>query len=167
MCNPHHTSREPLAGHVENGAMSNHASKTAELAAMGLRLRQMRELHGLSQQTLGEIMGVSNTAVQAWETGRNSIDVVALKWAAETLGFSTDYVLLNDIKSLPFDLALAVQQILRSEQASRPTRGRPPRRAPLVRDVPDAARSPDVVRSQSFNEPPASFIAAPRKPRRV
>ena len=46
---------------------------TAPYAAEGLRLRQWRHGHKLSQKELGKHLGVVLLTVQRWETGRRKV----------------------------------------------------------------------------------------------
>jgi transcriptional regulator with XRE-family HTH domain len=52
----------------------------------GARLRVARQLAGLSQQQLGEHLGVSFQAVQKYETGENRLSAGRLVKAAAVLG---------------------------------------------------------------------------------
>jgi transcriptional regulator with XRE-family HTH domain len=52
----------------------------------GERLRVARQLAGLSQQQLGEHLGVSFQAVQKYESGENRLSAGRLVRAAEVLG---------------------------------------------------------------------------------
>lgn len=126
---------------------------------MGARLRTIRELKNLTQAALGDLIGVGVTTIAGWESGRNQLDVVALGEAAKVLKFSTDFVILDDLGSLPFDLAVKVQQQRRAEMgAAEP--GDPPLRrrrlkAPLVRDIPDP---PGVGGRRTLHDPGEDFI---------
>ena len=147
-------------------------SKSVAAAMMGLRLKRIRTLKGLTQQALGEIMGASNTAVQAWEVGRNAIDPIGLGWAADALGCSTDYVIRGEIGGMPFDLAIEIQTAERAEAANShipaKRRGRPPK-TPLVRDLPDPtlAGAPRTNAKPKALHAPVDAYIPPSKPRSV
>lgn len=54
-------------------------------ASIGQKIRQVREARGLSQGALAEALGVTQTAVSYWESGRRSPDVDDLIEIAEVL----------------------------------------------------------------------------------
>lgn len=54
-------------------------------ASIGQKIRQVREARGLSQGVLAEALGVTQTAVSYWESGRRSPDVDDLIEIAEVL----------------------------------------------------------------------------------
>lgn len=56
------------------------------------RLKQLREEKGLSQQALGEIIGVSKIAVYTYEKGKNYPEVRKFLALAEFFGVSLDYL---------------------------------------------------------------------------
>jgi transcriptional regulator with XRE-family HTH domain len=64
-----------------------HPAKSQAQREHGWRLRLARERKGLSQEALGEMMGVGATTVQGWEKGRNQIDIVALGWVVGLVTF--------------------------------------------------------------------------------
>lgn len=102
--------------------------------AMGMRLRAIREALGLTQEDMAAHMGVVITALSAWESGRNRIDIVKLARSAARWGFTTDWVARGDLSGLPRAIADRVEEIVRRGPVSR--RGRPyarviePERAP-------------------------------------
>lgn len=57
----------------------------------GKRLRARRKALGLSQQTLGEKLGVSFQQIQKYERGTNRISFSTLVRAAHVLGVEIDY----------------------------------------------------------------------------
>ena len=91
---------------------------------MGARLAAVRQALDLTQDALGEIMGVGATTVSGWESGRNQIDIVGLARASEVLGFSTDWVARGDLGGVRFDLAIKLQRVAALD-IGRPQRGRP------------------------------------------
>lgn len=54
------------------------------------RIRFYRQRKGLSQQGLGEMLGVSATAVHKWEHGQSQPDIVALRKMSGIFGVSID-----------------------------------------------------------------------------
>lgn len=121
---------------------------------MGARFREMRNLSGLTQEQMGQALGVADNTIQGWETGRNMIDVVALARAVELTGFSTDFVILGEIGSLRFDKALEVQASRQRHQGTAP----PPRGGRAKKTVPTVDQAPDnvmpVPKDRTLHEPP-------------
>lgn len=112
----------------EQIAPMNQPTRTQMQKEMGWRLRLARDRARLSQESLGELMGVGATTVQGYETGRNQIDVAALARVVRHLGVSTDYVILGDYGGVRHDVALELQA-LQKKYAESP----PPRRGPKPR----------------------------------
>lgn len=134
----------------------------------GFRLRLCRERRHLTQTALGEMMGVGSTTVQAWETGRNQIDIVGLAWVVRDLGVTTDYIILGDLGGLTPAIAAELQHIQRTFLANPPKpRGPKPQPKPdgdarRLRDIPEPGlRLPRRIlheRSEPYIPPP------PRRP---
>jgi len=59
-----------------------------ELDAIARRVRQCRERVGLSQEALGEIIGLSRSSIVELEGGRRKVDVTVLRALARALGTS-------------------------------------------------------------------------------
>lgn len=59
------------------------------------RIAAVRRAAGLTQEQLGELLGVSRQAVSRWESGQTSPDVSTLAALCEQLHVSADYVLLG------------------------------------------------------------------------
>ena len=59
------------------------------------RIAQARKAAGLSQEQLGEKLGVSGQAVSEWESGAVSPDAAALAAMCRELGVSADWLLLG------------------------------------------------------------------------
>lgn len=69
------------------------------------RLKDLREDHDLSQEQLGELIGMSQTGYSKYETGENNIPVPILIALAKLYGTSVDYLLgLTDVKE-PYPLS--------------------------------------------------------------
>ena len=59
------------------------------------RIAVVRKAAGLTQEQLGERLGVSRQAVSKWESGQTVPDAVTIAKLCETLHVSADYVLLG------------------------------------------------------------------------
>lgn len=61
---------------------------------MGQRLREQREKCGFSQQDIGDVLGISRSAIQKQESGKSkSIDTLSLELLAEKLNCSPAYLM--------------------------------------------------------------------------
>lgn len=54
------------------------------------RIKMLRQQHGMSQQTLGEMLGVSAVSVGKWERGQSQPDIGTLTRLADIFGTSID-----------------------------------------------------------------------------
>lgn len=59
----------------------------------GERLRELREMQGLSAKSLGKIIGVSDAAILNWENNINDIKGEYLIKLAKYFDVTTDYLL--------------------------------------------------------------------------
>ncbi len=59
------------------------------------RIAAARKLSGLTQEQLGELVGVTRQAVSKWESGQTVPDAVTVARICEALHVSADYVLLG------------------------------------------------------------------------
>lgn len=59
----------------------------------GSRIKQLRRLHRLTQSELGEMVGLTQQSITAWETGRSYPDVYTLIRLAEKYQVSVDWLL--------------------------------------------------------------------------
>lgn len=59
------------------------------------RIAAARKLAGLTQEQLGELLGVTRQAVSKWESGQTVPDAVTVARLCEALHVSADYVLLG------------------------------------------------------------------------
>jgi len=57
------------------------------------RIQQLRKARGMSQEEMGERVGVSRQAVSKWESGQSVPDVEHIVALAELFGVTTDYLL--------------------------------------------------------------------------
>ena len=70
-------------------------------AAVGERIRQLRESKGWKQSDLGARVGVSRAAIGYYETGTRTPPYATLIGIADAFGVSTDYILKGvDLKPL-------------------------------------------------------------------
>lgn len=63
------------------------------MANFAERIKELRLEQGMSQDTLGEIIGVKRFAVSTYERGQNYPEVRNLIILADYFGVSTDYLL--------------------------------------------------------------------------
>lgn len=59
----------------------------------GNRIAALRKEYGLNQKELGERLGVGQTTISAWETGRNDPDSKSLLKMAQLFEVSVDYLM--------------------------------------------------------------------------
>ena len=59
----------------------------------GDRLRELRKKNNVSQEKLGEYLGVTNTAIYSWEINSNQPSIETLTKLAEYFNVTTDYLL--------------------------------------------------------------------------
>lgn len=57
------------------------------------KIKSLREHLGMSQVQLAERLGVTKSAVNAWESGTNSPSITYIVKLAQIFGTSTDYLL--------------------------------------------------------------------------
>lgn len=69
------------------------------------RIGQLRRECGLNQKELGEKLGVGQTTVSAWETGKNEPDSAAMGKMAELFQVSIGYLMGHEAESLTRGLA--------------------------------------------------------------
>jgi class 3 adenylate cyclase/DNA-binding XRE family transcriptional regulator len=86
------------------------------VAEVGERIRQRRELVGLRQRDLAEALQLSAQAVSKWERGENAPDIGVLPELARLLGISTDW-LLAGFDDSP-DLLKALERIAMGDTAT-------------------------------------------------
>ena len=59
----------------------------------GDRLRELRKKNNVSQEKLGEYLGVTNTAIYSWEINRTQPSIEIINKLAEYFNVTTDYLL--------------------------------------------------------------------------
>ena len=63
------------------------------------RIRQLRRQKNMTQQEVGQALGVGNTAVSMYENGRRSLDDKTIRNLCALFGCSADYLLgLSDYR---------------------------------------------------------------------
>lgn len=60
---------------------------------IGTRLKNLREQKGISQQKLGQFLGVKRESINAWEMGIRELKGTYIHQLADFFGVSTDYLL--------------------------------------------------------------------------
>ena len=93
---------------------------------IGQFIAQLRKERGMTQEQLGELLGVSQRTVSRWETGRNMPDIGLLPPLAETLGVTVAELLegqrLGSPGSMsPEEVQALAQKVLKN--ADDPARG--------------------------------------------
>ena len=64
------------------------------------RIRQLRRQKNMTQQEVGQALGVGNTAVSMYENGRRSLDDKTIRNLCALFGCSADYLLgLSDYRA--------------------------------------------------------------------
>ena len=73
--------------------MSEERDPSAELAALGRRLREVREYLDLSQQYVSDKTGIPRSAVSDIERGQRKVDSLELKKLSKVFGYPVSYFL--------------------------------------------------------------------------
>ncbi len=73
---------------------------SSERMQSALRLRQIREGAGLTQEQFSEILGISLSAYKKVESGENQVSLSCLRNLYTTMNVSTDYILYGDKQDL-------------------------------------------------------------------
>ncbi|MGD9686434.1 MAG: helix-turn-helix domain-containing protein [Desulfobacter sp.] len=73
---------------------------------IGLRLKQLRELAGISQEMMSEFIGVSRGQLQKYESGKNMMNTEKLQLAAAALSVPVQelFVSKNDSEISPLSV---------------------------------------------------------------
>lgn len=85
----------------------------------GRRLQQVRKAAGLSQEQLGELVGMSRQAVSKWETDQAAPDIDTLALLCGVLGVSADELLGRDASSRPETQDTDLDECVRMNGAKR------------------------------------------------
>ena len=66
----------------------------------GDRLKELRKNNNISQEKLGELLGVSSNAIYSWEISGTQPSLETINKLAEYFGVTTDYLLGVDYNKL-------------------------------------------------------------------
>lgn len=75
---------------------------------IGLRIKVKRKLSGLTQEGLGNAVGVSKVAVSRWEAGKNAINPELIQTVANVLSVDVEWLLTGEHFATKEDEAAAV-----------------------------------------------------------
>ena len=81
---------------------------------IGMRIKQLRKQHSLSQEEFANKIGVSQTTVTAWETGKAEPASSIIVKIANYFNVTTDFILDVKTSELPFVLGSKIKQLRRS-----------------------------------------------------
>ena len=81
-----------------------------------MRLREIRKLSGLTMKELGIRIGVSESAISQYETGKRQPDYETLLKIADYFGVSVDYLLGKDEKAEDSELQEYLEQLKTREE---------------------------------------------------
>ena len=79
------------------------------------RLKQLREEHRISQAHLARAIGVGQSTVGMWESGKNYPEFKTLEKLSEYFGVSTDFFLGRDDEDIKKEVAALSDDDLNSE----------------------------------------------------
>ncbi|MGE0155679.1 MAG: helix-turn-helix domain-containing protein [Geobacter sp.] len=68
---------------------------------IGFRLKQLRELAGISQEKLAELVGISKGQLQKYEYGKNMMNTEKLQLTADALSVSVQDFFIEGKDTLP------------------------------------------------------------------
>ena len=72
-----------------------------------MRLRELRDLRGLTQSDVSTQIGIAQNTYSQYETGKREPDMATLVKLADFFGVSTDYLLGKDDRGKAIDQAIA------------------------------------------------------------
>ena len=64
--------------------------------AIGIRIKNIRLKHHITQKQLASHIGVSQTAIALWESGQRTVPLETIDHIAEYLNVSVGYLLLGE-----------------------------------------------------------------------
>jgi transcriptional regulator with XRE-family HTH domain len=85
---------------------------------IGIRLRAVREVEGLTQEAFARAIGVTETALGNWERGDRVADVLAMVRVLSRFGVTLEWIYAGHLRGMDFDYAEKLRE--RSEQLSNP-----------------------------------------------
>jgi len=68
--------------------------------SIGIRIQRQRLIRGLSQEALGDVLGISRQSVSKWELGQTMPDIDKVVLLSQLWGVSTDELLLDNPPTL-------------------------------------------------------------------
>lgn len=98
------------------------ARKGAALMTMGERIQSLRKEKGLSQEALGEALGVSRQAVSQWENGQSVPEMEKLVAMKGLFGCSLDQLVLDEAPADPAPAQVDPRAEIRKWRPVRPKR---------------------------------------------
>ena len=78
---------------------------------IGDTIKQLRKVHNLSQEAFASKIGVSQTTVTSWETGKAEPASSIIVKIANYFNVSTDFILDVDNSKQPFSLGNKIKQL--------------------------------------------------------
>lgn len=113
---------------------------------IGLRLRAVREVEGLTQEVFARAIGVTETALGNWERGERIADVLAMVRLLSRFGVTLEWVYAGHLRGMDFDYSeklrehaailgavvggTAAEWPMQADVPGHPGLERPPARAP-------------------------------------
>ena len=89
---------------------------------LGIKLREIRLLKGLSQEALGNKLGISFQQIQKYEKGTNRISFSRLVSIASVLEVNIDYFLKEDNHTKPEILTKGMVELFKAYEKIKNTR---------------------------------------------
>lgn len=93
---------------------------TDVLVGVGLRLKALRQVKGLSQQGLGDILGASEKTVSAWEKGTRLFNVLLAIKLVDDYGVTLDFFYLGTLAGVRGELLGDLRSELTALERERP-----------------------------------------------
>ena len=94
--------------------------KKTRMVLVGKRIKLARELAGMTQEKLAEIVGVSRTAVVRWESGETDPTIDHLIEMTKVLRVSADFLLgtsdTDQVMSTLMEMASALNKLISEMQ---------------------------------------------------
>ena len=69
---------------------------------IGVNIKRLRQNKGLTQEKLGEVLGISGQAVSKWESGAALPDITILPELADYFGISIDELMGYKLNALTY-----------------------------------------------------------------
>ena len=78
-------------------------------------MRMLRKEKGMTMKELGKIVGVSESAISMYETGKHEPDILTMQRIADVLGVTLDHLLGRELSQEEQDETWAVREQLRRD----------------------------------------------------